>query len=63
MIWEKNPNNAGKAIAFKDDEGNDIDVRIDLENNGTYVFMAQVSNLARANTNNIKKQIASESEV
>ncbi|MCM1087761.1 MAG: hypothetical protein NC419_06365 [Muribaculaceae bacterium] len=49
-----NPNAAGTAIAYGNEDG------ISIENNGTYVFMAQVSNLARTlDTDKLKWTISS----
>lgn len=50
----KNPNAAGETIDYENEDG------IFLENNGTYVFMAQVSNLARTlETDKLKWTISS----
>ncbi|MCM1143895.1 MAG: hypothetical protein NC318_08300 [Blautia sp.] len=49
-----NPNAAGAAIDYGNEDG------ISIENNGTYVFMAQVSNLARTlDTDKLKWTISS----
>ncbi len=49
-----NPNDAGQKIDYENENG------IVLENNGTYVFMAQISNLARTlETDKLKWSISS----
>lgn len=50
----KDPDNAGRAVSY------DAGSVVTLENNGTYVFMAQVSNLARTmETDKLKWAISS----